>query len=406
MGRVREFLEEHLRTILIVLISLLLVILAIVVFSVIVSENGGRVLYIGEVAGGASIIKGDGQVAASRNMTLKSGDIIVTDSEGVVKLKTDNGKYIYIQPSSTVYVNFTEKKDRGSIVVNISDGSVLCRLDNKLKPDASFEVRTPNSIISAQGTVFYVDFSFHESYNGYSNVMLTKVCSIESMLSLQLYNYSGERSGEPQLLGEALSAELMSCGGFNGYNCLNQEYPLTELPSSVLRNLIRISGERPLPVTLTDLNNAFNAVYGKVSEETQPLISAPPVTTSEEYIITTAPPFGELPENSDSDRTVVTSPTETVPSDTPSETSASREQPTGSQSSAVTTTAAPAETESQTISRQTVYVPPVTTVTETDNIITRDTDNSSDSTASQTTTASLNWWEIINTNNTETSVSE
>lgn len=403
MGRVREFLEEHLRTILIVLISVILLILAIVVFSVIVSENGGRVLYIGEISGGASIIKGDGQVAASRNMTLKSGDIIVTDSEGTVKLKTDSGKYIYIQPSSTVYVNFTEKKNRGSIVVNISDGSVLCRLDNKLKKDASFEVRTPNSIISAEGTVFYVDFSFHESYSGYSSVMLTKVYSIESMLSLQLYNYSGERSGDPQLLGEALSAELMSCGGFNGYNCLNQEYPLTELPSSALRNLIRISGERSLPVTLTDLNNAFNAVYDRAAEETEPLISAPPVTTASEYIVTTAPPFGELPENSDSDRTVVTSPTETSPSDTASETDSSD----SSTASAPESTTAGTSAESQTISRQTVYVPPVTTVTGSEDTITQSSTSPTVSEApSETTTASINWWEMINTNNTETSVSE
>ncbi|MGN0693014.1 MAG: FecR domain-containing protein [Oscillospiraceae bacterium] len=380
MGRVRDFLEEHLRTILVALISLILLILAVVVFSVFVSENKGRVLYISEVAGGASIIKGDGQIAASRNMTIQSGDIIVTDKEGTVKLRTDNGKYIYVQPSSTVYVNFTERRERGSIVVNISDGSVLCRLDNKLKSGSVFEVRTPNSVISAMGTVFYVDFSFHESFNGYSNVMLTKVYSVESMLTLQLYNNSGEKSGDPQLLGEAFCAELMSCGRFNGYNCLNQEYPLTELSSSALRNLIRIRGERSLPVSLTELNNAFNAVYGRVSEETQPLISAPPVTTAEEYIITTTVPFGEFPDNSDSDRTVVTS------SDISSDTSESGQSV---QSDA-----------------QTVYVPPVTTPPQTDGT----SAPASSEAPVEATSAPLNWWEIINTENTEaaadTAVSE
>ncbi|MGN0696685.1 MAG: FecR domain-containing protein [Oscillospiraceae bacterium] len=375
MGRVRDFFDEHLRTILIALISLILLVLAVVIFSVFVSENKGRVLYISEVAGGASIIKGDGQIAASRNMTLQSGDIIVTDSEGSVKLKTDNGKYIYVQPSSTVYVNFTEKRERGSVVVNISDGSVLCRLDNKLKSGSVFEVRTPNSVISAKGTVFYVDFSFHESYNGYSNVMLTKVYSVESMLSLQLYNNSGEKSGDPQLLGEALCAELMSCGGFNGYNCLNQEYPLTELPASALRNLIRIRGERSLSVSLTELNNAFNAVYGRVSEETAPVITAPPVTSAEEYIITTAPPFGELPDNSDSDRTVITS------SETVSDTSES------------------AQTEPSDV--QTVYVPPVTTASQTDGSAAENTAAPASSEQGTQTSASLNWWEMINTENTE-----
>lgn len=380
MGRVRDFFEEHLRTILIALISLILLILAIVIYSVFISENKGRVLYISEVAGGASIIKGDGQIAASRNMTLQSGDIIVTDKEGAVKLRTDNGKYIYVQPSSTVYVNFTEKRERGSIVVNVSDGAVLCRLDNKLKSGSVFEVRTPNSVISAQGTVFFVDFSFHDSFNGCSNVMLTKVYSVEGMLTLQLYNNSGEKSGEPQLLGEDLSAELMSSVGFNGYNCLNQEYPLTELPASALRNLIRIRGERSLPMSLTDLNNAFNAVYDRVPEETAPTISAPPATTAEEYVITTVPPFGELPDNSDSDRTVITS------SETASQISSDTSESGQSVSSDI----------------QTVYVPPVTTAPRTDSAAAETTDTSVSSGQDTVTESSLNWWEIINTQNTET----
>lgn len=445
MGRAREFLEEHLRTILVALIVIIAIVLATVVFSVIAGDTGDRVLFVSEVAGGVSVIKGDGQIAASRNMSISSGDTVVTDSEGIVKLKTDSGKYIYVEPSSTVYVNYTEQKERGIIAVNISDGSVVCRLDNKLKKDAAFEVRTPNSIISAQGTVFHVDFTYYEEYNGYNNVMVTQVRSVESDLTLQLYNINGERSGEPQTLGEGLSAELMSCAGFNGYNCLNEEYSLTEFTPSTLRNLIRIRGERSIPYELSDLNSAFNAVYGRIEESTGELIVAPPVTSEDPYY--SSAPFGMLPEDSGTDREIVTSvpvlsDTDTVSTSaelpvsegmmTVSDIPVTTEGTTASASqSAVTTTPAPAVTTTApavttaprtttaapvttvppvtttrittTAAPATVYVPPVTTappaVTTAERTTTAVTETEA-VTESEETTVSLNWWEIINSNNT------
>lgn len=442
MSKVREFLEEHLRTILVALIVIIAIVLATVVFSVIIGETGDRVLYVSEVAGGVSVIKGDGQIAASRNMSIASGDTIVTDSEGIVKLKTDTGKYIYIEPSSTVYVNYTEKKERGTIAVNISDGSVVCRLDNKLKKDAAFEVRTPNSIISAKGTVFHVDFTYHDFYNGYENVMLTQVRSVESNLTLQLYNSNGEKSGEPQLLGEGLSAELMSCAGFNGYNCLNEEYGLTEFSPSTLRNLIRIRGERTIPLELADLNDAFNAVYGRTEENTGTLIAAPAVTSADPD--QTSAPFGVLPDNSETDREIVTSvppvsdtesiisdssasyegvltvsdvsiPTDTivtatapqpVTTTTPAATTPAAATTTAAPATAVITTAPTTTTTAATTTAAppaTVYVPPVTTappVTTTAERTTTSAPETQTETTAEETTVSLNWWEIINSNNT------
>ncbi len=441
MNKAREFLEEHLRTILIALIAIIIIVLATVIFSVAVGGGSERILSVSEVAGGVSVIKGDGQIAASRNMYIDSGDVIVTNSEGTVKLKTDNGKYIYVEPSSTVYVDYTEKKEQGSIIVNVSDGSVLCRLDNKLKKNSVFEVRTPNSIISAKGTVFHVDFTYYDNYNGYDGVMITRVNSVESMLTLQLYNVNGEKSGDPQLLGEGLGAELMSCAGFNGYNFLNESVGLTEFSPSTLRTLIRISGERDIPLELAELNDAFNAVYGRTDTVSEPVITIP---TSSESLSGTSAPFGSLPENSETDRSVITTApvqdetvinsdtvggittapgvtTSGTVTDPPPTTSAVTQRtvtaaPVTTTTAAastvppVTTTAAPrittAAPRTTTTAPKTVYVPPVTTaapaatpVPETipasETSVTAET-----TTASETTTVSLNWWEIINSNNT------
>lgn len=388
MNKVQEFLEDRLGVIIAVLIAAVTIILTVVIFTVFVGTNTDRRLYIMEAAGGVSVIRGSGQAAVGRNAEIKSGDVIVTNDEGSVKIKAENGKYIYIEPNSTVYVDYSEKTEHGKIIVNISDGAVVCRLDSKLKNDAVFQVRTPNSIISAEGTVFCVDFSFHKEYLGYEDVMLTRVFSIESMLNIQLFNNVGEKSGKIQPLGEGFAAELVSSPAFNGYTSLNQEYSFTELSSHMLRSLIQISGERNIPVSLSDLTAAFNAVYDRAEEETEELISVPPATVStSEYIITTAAPHGTLPDNPAEKTTfptrTVTSPeTETesvINSDTVGTSQTTEETSVSSSRKSITggfTVSSSQITSSETTEATVSAAPP---------------------SFSEITRTSVNWWEITNT---------
>ncbi len=386
VNKVREFLEDHLGVIIAVLIAAVTIILTVVIFTVFVGTNTDRRLYIMEAAGGVSVIRGDGQAAVGRNTEIKSGDVIVTNGEGTVKIKAENGKYIYIEPNSTVYVDYSEKTEHGKIIVNISDGAVVCRLDNKLKNDAVFQVRTPNSIISAQGTVFCVDFSFHSEYLGYEDVMLTKVFSVESMLDLQLFNNVGEKSGKIQPLGEGFAAELVSSPAFNGYTSLNQEYSFTELSSHMLRSLIQISGERNIPASLSDLTAAFNAVYGRAEEETEEIISVPPATVStSEYIITTAAPHGTLPDNSAEETAV---PTEIV---------TSYETESVINSDTVGTSQTTEET-SVSSSRQSVTGGVTVSSSQiTSSETTEATVSAAPPSFSEVTRTGANWWEITNT---------
>lgn len=378
LKKIRNFLDEHLRTVLLAMICIVLLVFAAVVFSLVIGKNGDRTLIVTDISGGAVIVKGDGQLPAAKNLNVSSGDVIVTSDNGSVKLKADRGKYIYIEPSSTVYVYYTEKAERGSIIVNISDGSAVCRLDEKLPKSCAFEVRTPNAVASVTGTVFHTDFNYYDTYNGFDNVMLTDFRCIQGTVSTTLYDITGNKAEEPRELHEGCASELMSSAGFTAFNCSDEPFPLSEFSADTLSTLIKISGERTLSCSLADLNAAYVIRSGdKQNEVSEPLITVPQTTASQD-IFFTVPETSETTSES-TERTVVT----TAPEITSEETSSAATVPQ-TVSPAVTTAAV------QTTQPATVFDPPVTTkgtTAVTAKQTQKPTSTSSVTTSAETTTA-------------------
>ena len=406
MEKIRNFLDEHLNKILIGLIALVSVIFVIIIFTLIIGENGDRSIIVSEVSGGVFVEKNDGKVPAIRNMKISDGDIIVTEQGGNIKLKTDRGKYIYIEPRSTVYINYTSKAEKGSIVVNISDGSVLCRLDSKLSSKASFEVRTPNSTASVTGTIFHTRFDYYDDFSGFENVMLTSYRCVEGNVLISLYDPEGNQSDVPVTLLEGNAAELMSSTGFTGYNCTNQPYALTEFSADTLRTLINISGSRSLPYTLNELNNAHLTVSDREQPVTEAVITAPETSSIYRFETADTPVYGTLPPYTE--RTLRE--TESVTSEETQETVIIPSE-TVTESSGQTSV-----TQNETSYNSYVFTEPEITVftvptDESDGVITASSETSdpsnksesglsssesSEDTSEAVSTTAIPWWEIIN----------
>lgn len=417
MDKIRTFLDEHIHKILIALISVVSLIFIIIIFTLAIGENGSRSLIVTEVSGGVFVEKNDGRIPAVRNMKISSGDIIVTEKEGNIKLKTDRGKYIYIEPTSTVYINYTSKAEKGSIIVNISDGAVLCRLDNKLSSKASFEVRTPNSVADVTGTIFHTRFDYHENFGGFDNVMLTSYRCIEGNVLLSLYDPEGNQSDVPVTLLEGNAAELMSSSGFTGYNCTNQPYALTEFSADTLRSLINISGSRAIPYTLNELNTAYVTACEREQVVTEPVITVPETSASYSFETADTPVYGTLPPVTE--RTLRE--TEPVTSESDTETAVASSESIQTDTSSDTTAA----TEETSYNSYVFTEPEITVFTvptsESDGIITASSDTSdtteSDSSGSlsdtdtdadteSTVTTAVPWWEIVNSGTSGTDESQ
>lgn len=331
MKKLIHFLTEHALALVIAAIAAVSVILIIIIFTLASSGSSDRKLSIKDISGSAFILRSDGQIPADKNTVLESGDVIITSSDGEVKLVADKDKYIYIEPDTTLYVNFTDVSEKGSVIVNISEGSAICRLDSKLPKNAAFEVRTPNAVISATGTVFRTDFSYLDTYGGHDAVKLTDVDCAEGTVDIQLYDDNASPADQLMLLAAGKSARLMTCADSSRFEYLNSDTDLYSLSESTLRTYIRISADRPLAYPSADLNNAYQYVMGISSDE------APTQTILPEASATEIPVISETELSSAnviSDINVISDVSET---DTSTETSPISESSDTTTTSSVTT---------------------------------------------------------------------
>ena len=422
MKKLIQFLTDHALMLVIAAISAVSLILIIIVFTLASSGSTDRKVTVRDITGSAFILKNDGQIPANKNAELASGDVIITASDSEVKLSVDKDKYIYIEPDSTLYVNFTDTAEKGSIVVNISEGSAICRLDSKLPKNSAFEVRTPNSVISAEGTVFRTDFTYLDSYGSHNAVKLTEVECAEESVNIQLYDDNAAPADQLMLLAEGKSARLMTCTDLTRFEYLNSDTDLFSLGVPTLKAYLRISAERPLAYPLSSLNNAYQYAMGLsgdalseqnvpteqsiTSQQTAPAETAPPpdtdITTETEYQTAVV-------SSSDVTETTTVPPTETTSETTTGTTPISVAEIT---TRIYNVTTAPSQTTTQpsvtspptAAEEQTTSIPvikpaaPVTTVPSVVTSLESSEPVTSEPAPTGTTVpaSTIPWWEIIN----------
>ncbi len=450
--------KEHAAAIVIGAIVLIVLILAIIVFVLASSGNSDRRLIIEDITGSAFILKTDGQINADKKMQLESGDVLITAADSTVRLSVDKDKSVYIEPETTLYIYYTDTADKGSIVVNISEGGAVCRLDSKLGKNEIFQVKTPNAVISAAGTVFRTEFNYYDSYGNYTAAKVTDVDCVEGNVNIQLYDNNAAAAEPLMMLTEGKSARLLTAAEAVRYEFLNSEIQLDLLKENAIKTFIRIAAERKICFSLGELNDAYQVYLngGAVSEqvttvfdfdelpqtpavttaipmmsdtetETPPVIPSeissditdteftglpPEVTEESPEIITTT-----VPEEVTQSVISVTSPTTviyTVPGNTgttegstvttasdPALTTADTAAPTVTQPPQTTTAATAVTTVSETIPPIAPAATAATTAAATESVTTEPVT----STVSETTTVTtvtkptettVPWWEIIN----------
>lgn len=304
-----KILSENLKLIMIGLVSILMIIAAAILISLYFGGDVSRELIITEIEGSALITRETKTVIATKNVRLKSGDIINTDSNSSLRISIDDDKYILVEPNSSLYIYFTDIASKGDISVNLSNGAVVCQLKNKLKKDASFKLKTPNSSINVTGTVFRTEFDYAAEYMGYQNVMITQVQNFEGSVNLQLYDIKQEPQDLPMLLTERTSAQLLTAENLCQYGYLNYSFDLNSMSSMVLGELIRAQKDRVLAFSADEVTAAYKYASAEEkrletmtttetssdTEETTAVTT--PATTETTSVTTTAPHETETEES-------------------------------------------------------------------------------------------------------------
>lgn len=134
--------------------------LAVIVLAVVLILGAGgqesyRSIRIVELDGGVTIDReGVGNLEASVNMNLTSGDRISTSADSYVVLRLDDDKYMMLGEQGAIQVVAAGDAANSRTEIHLESGSVLSEIQNPLSQDSSYEIITPNATMSVRGTVF------------------------------------------------------------------------------------------------------------------------------------------------------------------------------------------------------------------------------------------------------------
>ncbi len=99
------------------------------------------------------------------NMNLYSGDRMAVSENSWVTLELDGDKHVLAEENAKLWLEATGSAGSERTVIHLEEGSALIRIENKLTDEQSYEVHTPNSVISVRGTVFRISVDQPERSN-------------------------------------------------------------------------------------------------------------------------------------------------------------------------------------------------------------------------------------------------
>ena len=324
----------------------------IAVIAVMIVLFGGKSsagLYITEASGTVGITSADESVQADSSAALKEGDVI-TVGEGasckIVYRTKKNADDVYMVLSENTQAVLTadpKSKDGGELLIN--RGSVICNFTDLDK--AQINIRTADAKIYPSGTVSKIAW-LTEEFSSY-----TDVYAFMGNAKIQLYDVQGNAVNTPEFLAEKLAGRVTTNDLGPVFSYLNIEFPLTDLTTKDLKELITIS---QLNDYFTYTTDELKAAYTNISG--QEYVEETTVTTSESEVIQTAEPIETTTTTAESLVTDEPNHEITLPNNTAPAVTTTPQQTT-------TTTAKPAETTKSNIEETPEPTEPSTTHTVT-----------------------------------------
>ena len=142
-----------------------------------------------------------------KGMNLKAGNLIEVKDDSNMTLLMDSDKYMFADEGTKFKVEASGDSSKANTKTRIvlEEGSVLCRLDSKLSEKETFEVETPNSVMSVRGTIFKM--TIYKDKNGEN---YTRIDVLEGSVRVDLYSENGEKTGEEGLIKAGQAALVHS----------------------------------------------------------------------------------------------------------------------------------------------------------------------------------------------------
>lgn len=299
-----KILSENLKLILTGIVFILMILSAAVVISLYFGGDMARQLTVIEISGSAFITRDGRKMPVNKNSRLKSEDILETEENASVRISIDDDKFVFVEPETSMYIQYTDIASKGDISVNLSRGSVICEINKKLKKNSSFVLKTPNSTAAVKGTVFRTQFDYKNNFMGYNNVMITEYQNFDGTVNLQLYDSKSEPFELPMVLVERTSAQMITSEDICKYGYLNYDISLISLSETTLHEILRAQNLKELGFSHEEIDLAYKSVVEE-NRRMETMTGTTETTTEETTSFTTISSEPETtPETTVSETTV------------------------------------------------------------------------------------------------------
>ncbi len=283
---------------------------------VLTSGSSGYGLYISSVSGDVVISNAEGTTQAAAETFLATGDALTVNAGGSCTLiyrTRDNydQNYIVLEPATQVLATgkYTGKSDDE---LYLNRGSVMVSALNKSKKNII--IRTASASVTTKDAAMRIAYELGEG------TTTTLAASFGGSSEIQLYDALGnavDRDGmklqSPEVLGEGLSAKVVSSGDVPSFEYLNIKTDLSAYNADTLKELLTISAfhDGMLSFTAAEIKAAYDAAPTEAPAD-EPEV--PEESVTEETTVTT------VPKTSETEETTIPSEETTVTTTTPAQT--------------------------------------------------------------------------------------
>lgn len=302
---------------------------------VLTSGSSGYGLYISSVSGDVVISNAEGTTQAAAETFLATGDALTVNAGGSCTLiyrTRDNydQNYIVLEPATQVLATgkYTGKSDDE---LYLNRGSVMVSALNKSKKNII--IRTASASVTTKDAAMRIAYELGEG------TTTTLAASFGGSSEIQLYDALGnavDRDGmklqSPEVLGEGLSAKVVSSGDVPSFEYLNIKTDLSAYNADTLKELLTISAfhDGMLSFTAAEIKAAYDAAPTEAPVD-EPEV--PDESVTGETTVTT------VPETSETEETTIPSEETTVTTTTPAQTTTAYTTTTAATTQAPQTTA-------------------------------------------------------------------
>lgn len=302
---------------------------------VLTSGSSGYGLYISSVSGDVVISNSEGTTQAAAETFLATGDALTVNAGGSCTLiyrTRDNydQNYIVLEPATQVLATgkYTGKSDDE---LYLNRGSVMVSALNKSKKNII--IRTASASVTTKDAAMRIAYELGEG------TTTTLAASFGGASEIQLYDALGnavDRDGmklqSPEVLGEGLSAKVVSSGDVPSFEYLNIKTDLSSYNADTLKELLTISAfhDGMLSFTAAEIKAAYDAAPTEAPAD-EPEV--PEESVTEETTVTT------VPETSETEETTIPSEETTVTTTTTAQTTTAYTTTTAATTQAPQTTA-------------------------------------------------------------------